>query len=106
MITPISNIIRFAATFAEARTKIIEKLRNEGWKIQEKDLRTLRPLDIPHAISPNGRTHIWFKAQSVYGSTSGATSIKGARSWCPDIREYADPEKFMRFIKWWEEHGE
>jgi hypothetical protein len=101
---PISKLIRItAATFIEVRTKIFDKLRQEGWKIQEKNTGSLKPLDIPYATSPNGKTRLWFKAQAVYGSTTGATNIKGARSWCSDIREYADPEIFMRLIKWWEE---
>lgn len=83
-------------TFAEVRKVILEHLRKEGWKLVEN-------LKIPHATSPDGETRIWFKAQAVYGNHgSNPNEFKNARSWISDLREYADPNAFMRMIARWE----
>lgn len=83
-------------TFAEVRTVIFEKLKKEGWKLQE-------GLKIPHATSPDGKTRLWFKAQAVYGNATGTDprQFKNTQSWTSDLREYADPEAFMRMVERW-----
>lgn len=81
-------------TFAEVRKVIFDHLRKEGWKLVEN-------LKIPHATSPDGHTRLWFKPQAVYGDHSSRPDFASAHSWIMDLREYADPNAFMRMVERW-----
>jgi len=88
---------RTAATFLEVRKRILDHLKKEGWKINE-------GLKIPYAVSPQRDVKLWFKAQSVqgvHGFNVENGTYESAHSWASDIREYADPQKFMGLIKEW-----
>lgn len=46
-------------TYKAAKARLLADLRANGWQVKE-------DLKVPHATSPNGKTRLWFKAQSVY----------------------------------------
>ena len=86
-----------APTFLDVRRRILDHLKKEGWKINE-------GLKVPYAVSPQRDVKLWFKTQSVqgvHGINVETDSYESAHSWVSDIREYADPQKFMELIEEW-----
>ena len=82
-------------TFEEARKVIFERLQKEGWKFSPLTLK------IPHATSPDGRNRLWFKAWAVYMNDKGAqpNDPKRTHSITSDLRDFADPDKFMQMVE-------
>jgi len=77
-------------TFLAARAEMLAFLRSEGWKVKS-------DLKFPHAISPNGRVHLYFKPQAVYIG-EGISSMGDTRSMWIDIRDVDGPT-FMRAVE-------
>jgi hypothetical protein len=70
-------------SFAEARAGILQFLRSEGWRVKG-------DLKYPHAVSGDGRTHLYFKPQAVYVGTGGG-GMGNTRSMWVDIRDVDGP---------------
>lgn len=68
-----------AMTFAEAKTKVMEILKNDGWQVSEN-------LKIPHATKDGIR--LWFKPQSIYCSTGN--DFGSARSMWLDTKKLSE----------------
>jgi len=82
-------------TFAQARFQLFDFLTDSGWTLKSN-------LKVPHATSPDGKTRIWFKAQSIHGNDKGTElKFENTHSWVSDIRdrEHDTIEQFMRFIE-------
>ncbi len=63
-------------TFADSRKKILDALRNHGW-------RTSPTLKIPHATDPTGRFRYYFKPRSIQLDIGPSFSLTNSRSvWC------------------------
>lgn len=77
-------------TFMEARSEILAFLRGERWTVKS-------DLKYPHAISPDGRVHLYFKPQAVYLGMAGA-GMGNTRSMWVDIRDIDGPS-FMRAVE-------
>lgn len=77
-------------TFTEARGDILQFLRSEGWQVKS-------DLKYPHAISRDGRTHLYFKPQAVYVG-SGGGGMGNTRSMWVDIRDVDGPA-FLRAVE-------
>jgi hypothetical protein len=67
-------------TYKKAQQAIRNMLRDEGWTIKE-------GLKVPHATSPEGKTRLYFKAQSIYEDTGPPFSLNRARSLVSDPRK-------------------
>jgi len=77
-------------TFKQSASRMLDVLAAAGWKLGD------RKLKVPYATSPDRRSKVWFKAQSVYeGSTRPTTSITGGFL---DIRKPADFERTLSLI--------
>jgi|WetSurMetagenome_2_1015567.scaffolds.fasta_scaffold07491_8 hypothetical protein len=53
--------------FADAKKGHLDHLKSQGWSVKDKGP-DFKPLKVPHATSPNGKTRLWFKSQSVHAS--------------------------------------
>ena len=62
-------------TFAQARSSILEHLRNRRWNVKAN-------LKIPHATSESGEVRLWFKPQAVHFTCTG----RGGRHEFKDAR--------------------
>ena len=83
------------ATFKQVKEVLFGFLKESGWTLK-------LDLKVPHATSPDGRTRVWFKAQSIYGNDKGtALRLENAHSWVSDIRDRKEDDMhiFMRFIE-------
>jgi len=77
-------------TFRVAQDRILQYLSLKGWGVRG-------ALKTPRAISPDGQTHLWFRAQAVYASTGKYADINNARPLWIDIRNVT-PQEFERTV--------
>lgn len=82
-------------TYPQARTVILNRLRDLGWSIVTTNATTGRPMVVPHATRTDGRVRLWFKPHAVWVTEpqpNGHVShtLGEARSTHLDIRTEAD----------------
>jgi hypothetical protein len=69
-------------TFAAARSRIFAELTALGWKIQQRNAYSFKPLKVPYATAQNGE-RVWFKPQSLYAL---GNDLNSSNSICSDYR--------------------
>lgn len=74
-------------TFAKARVEVLAFLGAKGWKVATSDVRTGRPLKVPHATAPDGYVRLYFHPQAVHFTAGNLHSAQEARSLWVDIRQ-------------------
>jgi len=87
-------------TFKVARQELFAYLRLNGWNVQTTKKGGCEELKVPYATSPDNKTQLYFKAQSVHyvWSGIGAFELGNARSIFVDIRAIS-PAAFLEHIE-------
>jgi len=82
-------------TYSQARKQLFAQLESDGWEVSVFSHRTIKPLKVPYATSPNSDCKLWFKPEATYMSDNGNT-LSNARSLHMDIREI--PQDQLRIV--------
>jgi len=73
-------------TYSQARKQLFAQLESDGWEVSTFSYRTMKPLKVPYATSPNTDCKLWFKTQATYMSDNG-NILGNAGSLHIDIRD-------------------
>ena len=86
-------------TFKASRAAVLDYLKKQHWDLVLMN-RSMKPMKVPHATSPDGRIRLWFKTQAVYVTEApkGHHELGDARSSWVDIRSMS-PAEFIKDIE-------